>query len=203
MSPQDGPGSWKGLSSLRCSQLGAALRAAFLRVHCRDGGFLNPLVVGCVWPVSNSQGSAGRKPVSASQHEAKHGFHHTQTWGLRGPFLNEPAIALALKVANGERLCLLWRAWGTAHSDRAHREGPVISVLTRGCGSQRLPGLRPAPKPPSKTLSTFMGAGKLRLASVMPRLAQVETISGQTTPSIHASCTSPERPGRRERRTSG
>lgn len=46
--------------------------------------------------------------------------------------MNEPAIALALKVANGERLCLLWRAWGTAHSDRAHREGPVISVLTQG-----------------------------------------------------------------------
>lgn len=75
LSPQDGPGSWKGLSSLRCGQLGTALRAAFLRVHCRDGGFLNPLVAGCVWPVSNSQGSAGRKPVSASQHEAKHGFH--------------------------------------------------------------------------------------------------------------------------------
>lgn len=56
--------------------------------------------------------------------------------GLRGPFLNEPAIALALKVANGERLCLLWRAWGTAHRDRDHREGPVIAVLSRGCGSE-------------------------------------------------------------------
>lgn len=78
LSTQGSPGSGKGLGSLRCSQRGAALRAAFLRVHHADGGFLSPLVVGCVWPVSNSRGSAGRK------HEAKNGFHHTQTWGLRG-----------------------------------------------------------------------------------------------------------------------
>lgn len=70
---------------------------------------------------------------------------------------------------NGERSCLLWRTRGTAHSDQVHREGLVIPILPGG------ESLRSCLEPDllqslQANLSTFMGDGKLRAASLMPRL---------------------------------
>lgn len=58
------PGSLRGLSSLsggRQVQASGCLPEG----HRADGGFLSPPAAGNVWPVSNSPGSAGRKPAPA------------------------------------------------------------------------------------------------------------------------------------------
>lgn len=85
-----GPGSRKGLGSLRCGRLDVVFVGCLPEGEPKEGGFLTPLVVGHGWPASDSRGSAGRKPSSASQHKAKSRFRHTQTWGLSGPFLIKP-----------------------------------------------------------------------------------------------------------------
>lgn len=169
-STHHGPGSWRGLCSLRGGQLGAALRAAFPRVHHTSGGFLSPLVVVCVWPVSNSQGSAGRKPAPASQHAAKNGFHHTQTWGLGGPFVNRPCRSLVPQGGPMERGHACYGGHGALPMVTRSTEKGWSHPFYLGVQVSEAAWTQICSKVSKQNLSTFMGDGKLRVASLMPRL---------------------------------
>lgn len=124
-----GPGSWKGLSSLRCGWLGAGPTGCYLEGYTKQmGGFLSSLVVGCVCPASNSQGSAGRRPASGSQYKAKSGFPAPSPGVSVGPLWTSHPMASSLKAAKREDVC---RA-PPMGSDQAPADVPSHPLLPKG-----------------------------------------------------------------------
>ena len=116
-----------------CGQLGAVFVGCLPEGVPNRRGFPDPSRGSHVWPVSNSRGSAGRKPASTSQHRTKGRFRRMYTHGPRGPSLKEPCRGLIPQGGQqGEEVC-----YGGDRTLPGTVTRPTASALTVGAWSPR------------------------------------------------------------------